>query len=86
MAKFVAKLREISEHCEFGDRLDKHLRDQLVCGIADECAKQRLFMDTALMFQKAMDIARGMKTARKNVEAVHSTVPQTMRGKNTSGP
>ena len=46
---------------------------QLVCGIADERVKQRLFTETALKSQKAMDIASGMETAGKNMEAAHGT-------------
>ena len=35
--------------------------------------KQRLFTETALKSQKAMDIASGMETAGENMEAAHGT-------------
>ena len=38
MADFVASLRRLSEHCEFGDGLDDLLRDRLICG----CNEDRL--------------------------------------------
>ena len=31
--QYVAKLRNLSEHCEFGDQLEKMLCDRLVCGV-----------------------------------------------------
>ena len=33
IAAFVAELRKLSEFCNFEDKLDKTLRDRLVCGI-----------------------------------------------------
>ena len=35
-ATFVARLRRLSENCNYGDSLDSVLRDRLVCGIGDE--------------------------------------------------
>ena len=72
MATFVAKLSELVEHCEFGDRLEEHLRDRLVCEIADERVKRMLFAEKALTFQKALDMTRG-GDGRKNVEEVQDT-------------
>ena len=36
VADFVAALRAIAVHCNFGDSLDTMLRDRIVCGISDE--------------------------------------------------
>ena len=35
IAMFLAELRHLSEHCEFGITLDEMLRDRLVCGARD---------------------------------------------------
>ena len=35
VADFVAQLRQLSEHCQFGDTLSNMLRDRIVCGIND---------------------------------------------------
>ena len=35
IAMFLAELRHLSEHCEFGITLDEMLRDRLVCGVRD---------------------------------------------------
>ena len=35
VAAFVAKLRRLSEHCDFGTSLDVMIRDRVVCGVHD---------------------------------------------------
>ena len=70
VSKFVARLRELAEFCEFGDRLDDHLRDRLVCGVRDYRTKRRLLTASNLTFQKAWEIARSLETVGKNVAAV----------------
>ncbi|KAM3625186.1 uncharacterized protein V6R79_008261 [Siganus canaliculatus] len=36
VANFVAELRQLSEHCDFGPVLDDLLRERLVCGINND--------------------------------------------------
>ena len=36
IASYVARLRGLTQHCEFGDNLDTMLRDRLVCGVNNE--------------------------------------------------
>ena len=33
---FVAELKRLSQHCDFGDNLNDTLRDRLVCGLTSE--------------------------------------------------
>ena len=62
--------------CEFGDRLDDHLRDRLVCGVRDDRTKRNLFTESNLTYQKAWKSARSMETAGKNVAAVQELVKE----------
>ena len=64
--QYVAELRNLSEHCEFGDQLEKMLCDQLVCGVNNEHIQQRLLAESQLEFKKAMELATAMETADKN--------------------
>ena len=73
IATFVSKLRELAGYCEFEEELNDHLRDRLVCGVAEERIKRRLFTEPTLTFQRALEIARNMETANKNVAAVTSS-------------
>ncbi|KAK9963562.1 hypothetical protein ABG768_006735, partial [Culter alburnus] len=63
ISKFVAELRQLSEHCEFGAVLEDMLRDRLVCGINDDVIQRRLLGEATLSFTKAMEIAQGMESA-----------------------
>ena len=36
VATYVAELRTLTEHCDYGEPWDSMLRDRLVCGINDE--------------------------------------------------
>ena len=44
VAAYIAELKHLSEHCNFGDaaRLKEMLRDRLVCGIENQKWQQRL--------------------------------------------
>ena len=64
--QYVAELRNLSEHCEFADQLEKMLRDRLVCGVNDERIQRRLLAESHLEFKKAMELATAMETADRN--------------------
>lgn len=36
ISEYVAQLRKLSEHCNFGDSLTDMIRDRLVCGVNDK--------------------------------------------------
>ena len=46
MADFVAALRRLSEHYEFGDGLDDLLRDRLICGCNEDRLQKNLLAKT----------------------------------------
>ena len=41
VATFVAELRHLAIHCEYGDSLNDMLRDRLICGINDPRIQRR---------------------------------------------
>ena len=45
---YLAELKRLSEHCNFGDALQDMLRDRLVCGIKDQRAQRRLLAESDL--------------------------------------
>ena len=59
VATYVAELRAIGEHCDFGDKLDLMVRDRLVCGINDTHIQRRLLQEPNLTYKeaRAMEIA-----------------------------
>ena len=70
---YLAQLRELSEHCEFGDFLDSALRDQLVLGLRNEAVQKRLLSEKDLTLKKATDISIAMEIANKDVLEMGTT-------------
>uniref|UniRef100_A0A8C6WZ84 ribonuclease H n=1 Tax=Neogobius melanostomus TaxID=47308 RepID=A0A8C6WZ84_9GOBI len=71
VANFVAELRQLSEHCEFGAVLDDMLRDRLVCGINEDAIQRRLLGEaTPLTFKRALEISQGMEMAASNAKDI----------------
>ena len=68
IAAFVAKLRHLTEHCDFGASLDDMLRDRLVCGIEDNRIQHRLLAEPSLTLQKAFDLALALESADRNAQ------------------
>ena len=48
VAQFLAELRRLAEHCDFGDHLEEALRDRLVCGLRNETTQRRLLAEADL--------------------------------------
>jgi hypothetical protein len=67
VASYVAELRNLSEHCNFGATLDTMIRDRLVCGIMDDKIQRRLLSEKDLTYKAAYDTSVSMETAAKNV-------------------
>ena len=66
VSAYVAELRKLTEHCDFGDTLNDMLRDRRACGINDQRIQQRLLAEPALTFPKAMELAQATEAADKN--------------------
>ena len=60
---YVAELRRLSEHCNFGDKLNEHIRDKLVCGLNEQKIQQKLLSIKNLNLQTAISEAITMEMA-----------------------
>ena len=77
VAAFVAELRKLSEHCNFGDSLDKALRDRIIGGINDEAIRDKLLGERTLTYDKAVEIAQGVETkdaSLREMKTLHKPV------------
>ncbi|KAL9985219.1 hypothetical protein ACROYT_G007595, partial [Oculina patagonica] len=72
VAAYVAELRKLTEHCNFGETLPEMLRDRLVCGINDKKIQRRLLAERELTLKKAEEIALGEELAAKHVVDIQS--------------
>lgn len=64
---YVAEIKKLSEHCEFGTALNDSLRDRFVCKLSNdhEAIQKRLLVETTLTFEKALKIAVAMEQPSK---------------------
>ncbi|XP_071963879.1 uncharacterized protein [Antedon mediterranea] len=63
---YLADLRRLTKHCEFGAQLNDALRDRLVCGIRSGSIQKRLLAEAKLTLAKALQMAVAMETATKD--------------------
>ena len=63
---YVAVLRKLAEHCDFGDGLADDLRDRLVRGMRHENIQKKLLSEAGLTLKKAIEISVAMETAAKD--------------------
>ena len=68
IAVFVAQLRKIAEHCDYGAVLSDMFRDRLVCGTSNKGIQRRLLLQADLTFDRAMEIALAAEAAEKDLE------------------
>ena len=68
IAMFLAELRHLSEHCEFGITLDEMLRDRLVCGIRDIRIQRRLLAEPKLTLKRALDLALAIEAQKRMLQ------------------
>lgn len=68
VAQFVAALKGLSEHCEFGGSLDDTIRDRLVCGLRSESIQKRLLTEAKLTLAKAVELSTSMEMATRDAQ------------------
>ena len=67
IATYIAALRQLAEHCKFGDTLSDMLRDRLVCGVNHNAIQRRLLSEKEpLTFDLALKLAKALESAEQN--------------------
>ena len=61
VAEFLAELKRLATHCQFGAFLEEALRDRLVCGLRSESVQKRLLAETDLTLKRATIWPRAWK-------------------------
>lgn len=73
IAEYIVELKTMAQSCDFGNFLDRALRDRFICGVSNESIQRRLFNDSELKtFEKACDAALMMETTKSDMEFIHS--------------
>ena len=71
VSAFLAELRKLSEHCNFGTTLNTYLRDRLVCGLNSQRLQQQLLREKDLTLDKAVAIAVNFEASAKDARSLH---------------
>ena len=80
IATYVSELKKMTKDCGFSaDSLKENLRDQFVCGLANDDIRQKMFTeDDSITFDRAYRLAVSMEAAEANAALVEDGT----RGKN----
>ena len=91
LANYLAELRKLAKHCNFGNYLDTALRDQLVCGLRDRKTQRELLCTPNLTLAMASEKARATETATRETQQLNPSpaaahnLAQHRRGRNVTG-
>ena len=80
---FIVSLKKLSIHCNYGQFLDRALRDRFVCGLNNLKIQNKLLNTEDLTFERACMIAKSMEMAEKNSQEFHPGVSMTVNEKGT---
>ena len=70
--EFVAALRKLALHCEFGNTLEERLCERLVRGMNDAKIQQKLITTKNLTLQQAIETAQSMQSSVENIKELVS--------------
>ena len=65
ISTYLAELRRLTEHCDFGNYREEALRDRFVCGLVNEAIQKRLLTEKDMKLSKAHELAVGMDIASR---------------------
>lgn len=71
LSDYLAEIKRLSEHCNFGISLQTSLRDRFVCGIKDEAIQKQLLQEQNLTLERATSLALAMETAHRDAAEIH---------------
>ena len=70
---YIAAIKKLSEHCNFGETLLTSLRDRFVCGLSDVAIQKRLLQERDLTFDNATNMALAMETAHHDAGEIQGS-------------
>ena len=73
ISNYLAELRRLAAHCDFGEYLEQALRDRLVCGIRHENTQKGLLSEADLTLEKATELARSIEATEMQTSQLKGT-------------
>ena len=75
-AQWVSVLRQLASTCEYGDRCEEFIRDQVVEKTTSTTLRQRLLIEDGLILDKTLRMAESVETAAREARAMQSQSAQ----------
>ena len=72
VTEFMAELRRLALHCQFGTNLDDSLRDQFIHGLKSEAIVKCLLSEETLTLKRAVELATIAEAAAKDAKSFTS--------------
>ncbi|XP_040360123.1 uncharacterized protein K02A2.6-like [Ixodes scapularis] len=73
--EFIVQLRRIADKCNFGNMLDRMIRDRIVCGIRDTDVQKLLLAQPKLTLQETERIVRAAEAATQGAQEIKQPEP-----------
>ena len=78
VSDYVLALKKVAVHCNYGEYLNRALRDRFVCGLNNPKIQNKLLNTEDLTFEKACSIAKTMEMADRNTHEFHPSRSDTI--------
>ena len=75
VTQYVAALRELASSCEFGDKTDEMLRDQLIQYVTNAHIREKLLLELNLNLDKAITLATQIESAAEQAKCMVGDKP-----------
>lgn len=79
VSDYVLALKRLAVHCNYGEFLNRALRDRFVCGLNNPKIQNKLLNTDDLTFEKACSIAKTMEMADRNTQEFHPSRSETVQ-------
>ena len=70
IVEYIAELRRLAQHCQFGTQLEDMLCDRLIVGVRNDDLRRKLLAQPDTGFQRIQEIAIAHETAARDASAV----------------
>ena len=68
IGEYVAELHKLTTNCDFGDYLERALRDRFICRLRSETTQKQPLTEAELTFKHTVEIAQAIEVAEKKSE------------------
>ena len=82
--QYVAALRDLVSTCDFGDRENEMIRDQLIENVCNSRIRERLLLEPELSLERALTLATQIESAAHQAKAItdsHVAPVQAVQGR-----